>query len=204
MMNDAKRLEGLLDETRFRLRGNDSRATRRALRSLLDEGARAYPPARALDRLAEYAAYLYMALYTNLDDDEERGIEAAELAYVGLAESMQRYPGELYEITRHRILLLHRFADYLADSWMEVFMKKYKESHLLQARSLALDSLTRMLLADLNDLDRAFPARVDADDALNDLCNTIHLPEPPSDRDLADAALMHKVFHAYLKVKHAL
>jgi hypothetical protein len=203
-MNDVKNLAGLLDEVRLHLRGGDNHAVNRSLRALLSGRAPAYHHARTLERLAEYASYLYMALFLDLDDDEAQGIEAAELAYAGLAESMLRYPEGLYEITRHRIFLLHHFADYLADCWMDVFMKAYKRDHLLYARNRALDTMKLMLLSDMRDLERAFAERVDADGELNDICNTIHFPEPPTDSELAGAAYMHKMFHAYLKAKHGL
>jgi hypothetical protein len=197
-MNNTERL---LDRLRLPLQGKERQ---HLLRSLIAGRLPAYRHARALHRLAEYATYLAVALYIGMDDDEKESIEVAELAYAALTESMQQGTGEPYEMIRHRILLLHRFADYLTDSWMEVFMKKYKESHLLQARSLALDSLVWMQLADARDLDRDFREQFDADDALNAICNTIHLPESPSEQELSDASLMHKVFHAYLKVKYAL
>jgi hypothetical protein len=108
-------------------------------------------------------------------------------------------------LIRRRVFLLDRFADYLADAWVEAFMKEYREERLLQARGVALDALARMLLADVHDLERQFgKQRVDADEELNDACNAIHLPAPPSGEELAGAAVMHGAFYAYLRAKHSL
>jgi hypothetical protein len=195
--------EEILNRTRHALRSGDKRAARVSLRSLLSTRVAAFHHARALGRLAEYAAYLYVALVIDLDDDERESIEAAELAYAGLSESIET--DGLYEITRQRVLLLHKFTDYLADSWMELFAKRYRESDRIRARNLALESFEQMQLADVHDLEQRFgKQRVDADEGLNDACNTIHLPAPPTREMLEGAALMHRAFHAYLKTKYSL
>ena len=44
---------------------------------------------------------------------------------------------------------MHYFADYFTDSLIEVFLKKYRENNLLEARNLALESIERMQLFDI-------------------------------------------------------
>jgi hypothetical protein len=70
---------------------------------------------------------------------------------------------------------------------------------------VALDALARMLLADARDLERQFgKQRLDEDEELNDACNAILLPAPPSDEELTGATVMHGAFHAYLRTKYSL
>ncbi|MDR0544045.1 MAG: hypothetical protein LBG30_01670 [Odoribacteraceae bacterium] len=203
-MNDRENTAALLDRTRHLLRGDNTRETRRALRDILLARRTAYLPARTLDRLPEYALYLCMALHAELDNEEEESIETAELAYLALTESLLQYPDTRLDMTRHRVFLLYRFQDYLADTWSDVFMQHQRQTQPLQARSTALDALSLMALSDVHELEREHPEQVAADNELNDIRNMIHLPIPPRDEDLSDASLMHKLLRTHLKTKYAL
>jgi hypothetical protein len=195
-MSDDAAATQLLDLVRVCLRGYDRRQTPRLLRELLHARRLVYRRARVLGRLDEYASYLYLALHAGLDDGDDERVEAAELAYVALTESMMQYPDTRYEGTRYRVFLLYRFADYLADACMEAFMKEYKRTNLLGARVLALDALSRMALADVRCLERDFHERLDADDELNDVANTLSLrgilPSNPATHDALLTSLQAK------------
>jgi hypothetical protein len=195
----------LLDSARHGTREGDRKATSIALRALLVGRLAAYRAARALDRLGEYAAYLYAALVLGLDEEEEESIEAAELASAGLSEAVVAAPSGAYELLRKRIFLLHHFPDYLADSWTTTFTREAREERLLEARSLALDFFTLMQLADVDLLEQRFGRRrVDDDEALNGACNELSLPSAPSREELLNATRMHEIFFTSLKTKHAL
>jgi hypothetical protein len=195
----------LLDKARHGMREGNRKATAVALRALLDGRIPAYRTSRALDRLGEYAAYLYAALVLGLDDEEEDSIEVAELAYTGLSEAATNDPAHAYELLRKRVFLLHHFPDYLADAWSATFTRKTREGRLLEARALALEALARMQLADVDTLEQRFgKRRVDDDEALNNTCNELDLSSIPSRDELSDATLMHEIFFTSLRDKHAL
>jgi len=97
---------------------------------------------------------------------------------------------------------MHYFADYLTDCLIEVFLKKYRETNLLEARNLALESIAKMQLADIFYLEQHFNTQMDQDEQLNDICNTIEISPNLSEAELAEAQLMHKVLYTYLRIKY--
>ena len=97
---------------------------------------------------------------------------------------------------------MHYFADYLTDSLIEVFLKKYRESNLLDARNLALESIERMQLSDIFFMEQNFGERIDRDEQLTDVSNTIDLAPNLTDQELEEAQLMHRVLYAYLNAKY--
>ena len=134
--------------------------------------------------------------------EEEESIELAELAYLGISECILSTPAHIYECLKKRIILMHYFADYFTDSLIEVFLKKYRENNLLEARNLALESIERMQLFDIFLIEQNFDDRIDRDEQLTDVCNGIELAPNLTDEELTEAQLMHQVLYAYLKAKY--
>ena len=134
--------------------------------------------------------------------EEEESIELAELAYLGISECISSAPVHIYECLKKRIILMHYFADYFTDSLIEVFLKKYRENNLLEARNLALESIERMQLFDIFLIEQNFDDRIDRDEQLTDVCNGIELAPNLTDEELTEAQLMHQVLYAYLKAKY--
>ena len=134
--------------------------------------------------------------------EEEESIELAELAYLGISECISSAPAHIYECLKKRIILMHYFADYFTDSLIEVFLKRYRENNLLEARNLALESIERMQLFDIFLIEQNFDDRIDRDEQLTDVCNGIELAPNLTDEELTEAQLMHQVLYAYLKAKY--
>ena len=134
--------------------------------------------------------------------EEEESIELAELAYLGISECISSAPAHIYECLKKRIILMHYFADYFTDSLIKVFLKKYRENNLLEARNLALESIERMQLFDIFLIEQNFDDRIDRDEQLTDVCNGIELAPNLTDEELTEAQLMHQVLYAYLKAKY--
>jgi len=172
------------------------------LREIIPERLQLYKICQQLIRLEEYVDILYKSLLLQLDNEEEESIEMAELAYIGITEEVTRSREKLYENLRTRITIMHYFADYLTDSLIEVFLKKYRETNLLEARNLALESIAKMQLADIFYLEQHFNTQMDQDEQLNDICNTIEISPNLSEAELAEAQLMHKVLYTYLRIKY--
>ena len=195
-----------LEEFLAQARQHHERGDRRGLRALLKQAIPNridyYRACRASGRDAEFSDLLCKALLLELDEEEEESIELAELAYVCMCEGLRQEPANLYEQIKRRVILLHYFADYFTDSIIEIFLKKYREDNLLQARSLALDSFARMQLSDIFYIEQHFGERIDEDEQLNDICNAIELAPNLTDQELEEADLMHRVLHAYLKAKY--
>ena len=179
---------------------------RRNLRALLKAASPSrrnyYQHSHQLNLHSDFADLLYKTLWLELDEEEEESIELAELAYTCLSEGLNDETIDMYEQIKKRIILLHYFADYFTDSIIEIFLKKYRAENLLQARSLALESLERMQLSDIFQLEQAFSERIDRDDELADVCNTIELAPNLTDKELSEAELMHRVLQAYLRAKY--
>ena len=195
-------LAHILDEARLHHLAGDRRALRALLKQAIPHRVAYYRENLGLTRHAEFADLLCKALLLELDEEEEESIELAELAYVSLCEELKKGDADPYEQRKMRVILLHYFADYLTDSIIEIFLKKYREDNLLQARNLALDSIARMQLSDIFHIEQHYGVRIDEDEQLNDICNDIDIAPNLSDQELAEADLMHRVLHAYLKAKY--
>ena len=133
---------------------------------------------------------------------EEESIEIAELAYLGLGHIFRRPELPTPELYKRRLLLLHYFCDYFTDSIIEVFLSKYREDNILQARSLAIECLEKMQLSDMFYLEENATDFIDGDEQLSDACNGIETDPRLSEEEKANAALLHKVLYAYLKAKY--
>ena len=143
------KLENVLDESLLHTASGDRKALRLLLKKVIPDRFHYYHESRAITRQEEYADLLYKILLLELDEEEEESIELAELAYLGISECISSAPAHIYECLKKRIILMHYFADYFTDSLIEVFLKKYRENNLLEARNLALESIERMQLFDI-------------------------------------------------------
>lgn len=196
------KLNNILDESLLHSASGDRKALRSLLKKVIPDRHRYYHESRAITRQEEYADLLYKTLLLELDEEEEESIELAELAYLGISERIASNPENIYDRVKKRIILMHYFADYFTDSIIEVFLKKYRENDLLEARKLALESLERMQLFDLFFMEQHFGDRIDRDEQLADVSNGIELAPNLSDQELEEAQLMHRVLYAYLKAKY--
>ena len=196
------KLNNILDESLLHSASGDRKALRLLLKKVIPDRFPYYHESRAITRQEEYADMLYKILLLELDEEEEESIELAELAYLGISESIAGNPENIYDRVKKRIILMHYFADYFTDSMIEVFLKKYRENDLLEARKLALESLERMQLFDIFFMEQNFGNRIDRDEQLADVSNDIELAPNLSDQELEEAQLMHRVLYAYLKAKY--
>ena len=196
-----ERLEVLLNQIARACETGNRKTLSPLLREIIPQRRVYFHQGQLLGRLAEFTDILCKILWLNLDEEEEESIEIAELAYLGLCEEAGGMPPD-YEVIRKRILLIHYFSDYLTDSMINLLLKEYKSTHLLEARRLVINSLVQMQLADLHYLEQRFSEQADNDEALNEACNQLEIDTLPDKQQLADAMLMHQVLHAYLRVKY--
>lgn len=150
----------------------------------------------------EFADALYKILLLELDEEEEESIEIAELAYLSLGSTLKNVIPGNPEHYKRRLLLLHYFCDYFTDSIIEVFLTKYRQDNLLQARSLAIECLEKMQLSDMFYLEENNAEFIEKDEQISDACNTIETDTDLSEEEKTNAALLHKVLYAYLKAKY--
>lgn len=196
------KLEHILNESSRHSANGDRKALRLLLKKIIPDRFQYYLESRATTRQEEYADLLYKTLLLELDEEEEESIELAELAYLSISESIRSNPTLSYESIKKRISLMHYFADYLTDSLIEVFLKKFRKDNILEARNLALESIERMQLFDIFTMEQNFGDRIDQDEHLTDISNDIELAPNLTDEELAEAQLMHQVLYAYLKTKY--
>lgn len=197
-MND---LHELLDRVRENTRSGSRRALRAALAALLGNRKEYYRQSVALALEEPLADAFYKALLLELDEEEEEGIETAELAYLMLS-SLIDSPAANREHYKTRLLLLHYFADYFTDVVIEVFLAAYRKEHLLQARNLALECIEKMQLADMFHLEDHAPGFLERDEQLIDACNAIETAPDLTEEERSQAALLHQVLPAYLRTKY--
>lgn len=67
---------------------------------------------------------------------------------------------------------------------------------------MALECIEKMQLSDMLLLEEHHPDFINGDEQLADACNAISLPPELSEAERTEAALLHKVLHAYLKAKY--
>ncbi len=149
-----------------------------------------------------FSEALFKILLLELDEEENDSIETAELAYAGLSSVMNNPDSVTPEHYKRRLLLLHYFSDYFTDAVIEIFLKKYREDNLLEARNMALECIEKMQLADMLLLEEQYPDFINGDEQLADACNALTLSPDVSETERAEADLLHKVLHAYLKAKY--
>ena len=192
----------------------DRKKLRANLREIRDLRLAYYNQSNEKELQAEFSDALFKILLLELDEEEEESIEIAELAYLGLGHIFRRPELPTPELYKRRLLLLHYFCDYFTDSiieafvipnapaFIEVFLSKYREDNILQARSLAIECLEKMQLSDMFYLEENATDFIDGDEQLSDACNGIETDPRLSEEEKANAALLHKVLYAYLKAKY--
>ena len=198
-MSDLKKI---LTEIQAQSQTGNRRELTKALRTLMHNRREYYRQSIKETLQEEFADALYKTLILELDEEEEESIEIAELAYLGLGHIFRRPELPTPELYKRRLLLLHYFCDYFTDSIIEVFLSKYREDNILQARSLAIECLEKMQLSDMFYLEENATDFIDGDEQLSDACNGIETDPRLSEEEKANAALLHKVLYAYLKAKY--
>lgn len=201
-MEKHKDLEHLLEEIRRCCEKGDRRALPGILRELMRHRQAYYRNSIRLARQDAFSEALFKILLLELDEDENDSIETVELAYTALAAVVNDPAAVTPAHYKRRLLLLHYFSDYFTDAVIEIFFKKYRENNLLEARNMALECIERMQLSDMLRLEEQYPDFINGDEQLADACNAIGLSPDLSETGRAEAGLLHKVLHAYLKAKY--
>ncbi|MDE6451109.1 MAG: hypothetical protein K2L23_02240, partial [Odoribacter sp.] len=197
-MSDLKELLSLIQE---HSQSGNRRELSRTLRLLLQDRREYYRQSIRDSLMEKFSEALYKALLLELDNEEEESIEIAELAYLTLGTALN--DGNSFpELYKGRLLLLHYFSDFFTDSIIEVFLARFKKENRLQARSLAIECLEKMQLSDMIYLEEHEADFINGDEQLTDACNAIETATDLSEEERADAILLHKVLHAYLKTKY--
>lgn len=194
-------LRDILKEIEEYSREGNRKGMTAALRLIMNNRRQFYRQSVEGGLQKEFSDALYKILLLELDEEEEESIETAELAYLGLGNLSDEAPVDP-EHYKRRLLLLHYFCDYFTDSIIEVFLARFREDNILQARNLAIECLEKMQLSDMFYLEENEPAFIEKDEQIADACNTIETDPDLSDQERRDTALLHKVLYAYLKAKY--
>lgn len=196
-------LEDILREIGTLSHVNAERKKLRAnLRELRDNRLAYYQQSNEKKLQTEFSDALFKILLLELDEEEEESIEIAELAYLGLGHIFRQPGSTSPELYKRRLLLLHYFCDYFTDSIIGIFLSRFREDNILQARSLAIECLEKMQLADMFYLEENASDFINGDEQLSDACNGIETDPHLSEKEKADATLLHQVLYAYLKTKY--
>lgn len=194
-------LKDLLSDIRKLSTAGNRKELTRSLRLLLQDRREYYRQCHGEAHWNPFSDALYKALLLELDDEEEESIETAELAYLALGNALNA--GNSHpELYKRRLLLLHYFSDFFTDSVIEIFLAKFKEDNRLQARSMAMECLEKMQLSDMFYLEENATEFINDDEQLTDACNSLEDAPVLQEEEKAEAALLHKVLHAYLKAKY--
>lgn len=197
-----KDLKELLAEVKKYCENGNRKALSAVLREIMSRRRHFYQDSIVLQEQEAFSNALYKILLLELDEEESESIETAELAYTSLSSLFHTPFAACPEHYKRRLLLLHYFSDYLTDSIIEIFLKKYQENNRLEARNLALECLQKMQLADMLWLDENVPDFIDNDEQVNDACNNLNISGNLSPEEQQEAELLHKVLYAYLKAKY--
>ncbi|MCX4290944.1 MAG: hypothetical protein OSJ36_04050 [Odoribacter sp.] len=201
-MEAYKDLEDLLKEIKCCCDQGDRKKLPGILRELMQFRQQYYQDSILRGRQDDFSESLFKILLLELDEEESDSIETAELAYTGLTSVMNDPEAITPAHYKRRLLLLHYFSDYFTDAIIEIFLKKYRDDNLLEARNMALECIEKMQLSDMLLLEEHHPDFINGDEQLADACNAISLPPELSEAERTEAALLHKVLHAYLKAKY--
>lgn len=197
-----KDLKQLLEDIQKYCEEGNRKALTASLREIMHNRQHYYRNSIDYDLQDSYGDALFKILLLELDEEEDDSIETAELAYIGLSSVLNESFLLSPEYYKRRLLLLHYFSDYLTDAIIEIFLKKYRDDNMLEARSLALECLGKMQLSDMLQLETQFPEFIDQDEQLNEACNAIDINPDMTEQEYAEAALLHKILLAFLKTKY--
>ena len=154
------RLKEILDEIQEATEKGEKKVITRNLKKILTERKKFIEDCKKAELYSPFSEALFKALLLELDEEEEDSVEAAEIAYVGVVHALNeklevfnrggaKEDDELAILIRNRILLLHFFNDYLLDTLVEIFLKKYRNENMLLARNLADECLKKMQIVDV-------------------------------------------------------
>lgn len=193
----------IFEEIRNAQKKGDRKLLTTELKTVMENRIPFYRHSVSNDLNDELSDLLFKALLLELDKEENDSIETAEMAYVGISNVVNNgNEGITFEHYKRRLLLIHYFADYFTDAVIGVFLEKYRNEHMLEARSMAFECLRKMLLSDLSEIERRFPEQIEKDEQLCEACNSIENLNDFSEEERLEAELMHKVLHAFLNVKY--
>lgn len=195
-------LKEILAEVQTQTATGNRKGLNAALRILMNNRREYYHQSETEALQEEFSDALYKVLLLELDEEEEESIEIAELAYLGLGTVLKQEIPVSPEHYKRRLLLIHYFCDYFTDSIIEVFLPRYRQDNILQARSLAIECLEKMQLSDMYYLEENAADFIDGDEQISDACNGIETDPNLSDEEKQQATLLHKVLYAYLKAKY--
>lgn len=201
-MEPYEKLENLLEEIQHCCEKGDRKTLPGILQNLMQHRRQYHQDSILQGRQDDFSEALFKILLLELDEEENDSIETAELAYAGLSSVMNNPDSVTPEHYKRRLLLLHYFSDYFTDAVIEIFLKKYRKDNLLEARNMALECIEKMQLADMLLLEEQYPDFINGDEQLADACNALTLSPDLSETDRAEADLLHKILHAYLKAKY--
>lgn len=201
-MEKKNKLEKLLEDIRLYGAEGNRRKLTEVLREIMTSRRPYYHESIGQNLQDGYSDSLFKALILELDNEEEESIETAELAYVGICSVLKGEKESVPEHYKRRLLLLHYFSDFFTDALIDIFLAKYRENHMLEARQLAMECLQKMQWADMLYLEEHHPDYIDEDEQLEQVCNNLEIAEEASAADRGEALLLHKVLYAYLKTKY--
>lgn len=195
-------LKKLLEEIQRHTVAGDRKSLYHALRQIMENRKNYYHDSNAQQLQEDFSNTLFKILLLELDEEEQDSIETAELAYIGIGTALKNTTDSAPELYKRRLLLLHYFSDYFTDAIIGIFLQKYRDGHLLEARNLALECLEKMQLSDMFWLEENHPDFLEKDEQLNEVCNAIEVSLEPDSEEREQAAFMHKILQAYLVTKY--
>lgn len=195
-------LKKLLEEIQRHTATGDRKSLNHALRQIMENRKDYYHDSNAQQLQEGFSDTLFKILLLELDEEEQDSIETAELAYIGIGTALKNTTDNVPELYKRRLLLLHYFSDYFTDAMIGIFLEKYRDDHLLQARNLALECLEKMQLSDMFWLEENHPDFLEKDEQLNEACNAIEASLEPDSKEREQAAFMHQILQAYLVTKY--
>lgn len=201
-MDTNKDLQLLLKEIRKSCEKEDRKILTGSLRRLMQNRRNYYQESINCNLQDEFSESLFKILLLELDEEDSESIETAELAYIGTSTVLNNTALVTPEHYKRRLLLLHYFSDYFTDALIEIFFKKYRKEHLLEARNMAMECLGKMQLSDIMLLEERYPDFIEGDEQVGDTCNAIGVPPDLSEAERKEAGLLHKVLLAYLTTKY--
>ena len=202
MQKNEIKLKEVLEKIGKLCESGDRKALAPFLRHILEYRRFYYQESIRKNVQNELSDAFLKALLLELDQEEEESIETAELSYAAIGSALLENPEKTAELYRRRLLLLHYFGDYFADVMILLFLEKYRENHLMEARNLALDCLEKMRIHDMLWLEENVPGSIDADEQLSDACNAFEADTNLAAEELEEAETLHNVLYAFLKSKY--
>lgn len=178
------------------------------LKELMDLRREFYSASSSIRHYDSYSQALFHALILELDEDEEDSIETAELCYAAIGTLMKAMQNAGMQpnadTVKRRLLLLHYFNDYLTDAMMTLFMSEHRDSGILEARNLAVECMEKMQLHDLCWIGEHYPETAEHDEQITvcDKSLAEGLDKENLEKDIEDAAVMHKALTAFLHAKY--